>query len=182
VGEGQSWALAGLDGVRQFRNTFAALKWLESLPPRETTETHTLRVAGEGRLPERAHDSDAGFDLYYHGTERLVVCPGECVDVPAAVSVEWPHGWWGFLVGRSSSFRNRGLLVNPAVIDAGFRGELFAIVRNIGDEPCAVEPGERVAQIVPFPTWARGLEVERVELEELSESERGAAGFGSSGL
>lgn len=130
--------------------------------------------------PSQAHSDDAGFDLTFDGHQSIVIAPGECVDVPCGVAIEWPPHTWGLLVGRSSTFRNRGLLVNPAIIDPGFRGHLFAIVRNISHEEHTVTPGERVAQIVPLPALAPKIEMKYSQ--ELSESERGTNGFGSSGL
>jgi len=178
VNGGSSWALAGKAGVEQFEDLVNALHWLQD---QDQAQGPAVKVAGPGEF-SKAHQEDAGYDLHYHGNVPLVIRAGECVDVPAGVAVEWPQGMWGFLVGRSSSFRNRGLLVNPAIIDAGFRGDLFAIVRNIGQEHRVLSPGERVAQIIPMPTNAAGLAVVRCQADELTPSERGTKGFGSSGL
>lgn len=179
VNGGGSWALAGKPGVKQFEDLLSALHWLEQ-QERQGLDPYHVKVAGPGRFT-RAYVGDAGFDLHYQGEHNLVLRPGQCVDVPAKVSVEWPDRMWGFLVGRSSSFRNKGLLVNPAIIDWGFRGELFAIVRNIGQAEEVVCPGDRVAQIIPLPTYAEGMDVLRCSTEDLTPSERGTQGFGSSG-
>lgn len=137
-------------------------------------------VLGEGaRLPERAHDDDAGFDLFYSGSRTITVPAMGTADVPSDVAIEWPPNVWALLIGRSSTFRDRGLLVNPAVIDPGYRGKLFAIVRNIGPNSVKIEPGERIAQLVPLPALAPGIDIEKVE--ELTPTERGANGLGSSG-
>lgn len=137
----------------------------------------TWETMGGGRAPSQGKPGDAGFDLTYSGAEPLVIAPGEMRNVEAGIGVEFPAGYWSLIVGRSSTFQ-RGLFVAPSVIDAGYRGPLFACVLNIGGEPQTVEPGERVAQIVPYELvserfkWAEG---------RLSDSVRGATGFGSTG-
>jgi dUTP pyrophosphatase len=130
--------------------------------------------------PAKAHHDDAGFDLTYDGHQPLVLKPGESKDVPCGVAIEWPPNTWGLLVGRSSTFRNRGLLCNPAIIDPGYRGHLFAIVRNISHEEHTIHPGERVAQIVPLPALAPKMNM--TYSDDFSPTERGEKGFGSSGL
>jgi dUTP pyrophosphatase len=134
--------------------------------------------AGPGLAPARTYLTDAGFDLFaLNGTN---VAAGDYARIPAGVAVEWPPGYWGLLVGRSSSF-DRGILVNTGIIDPGFRGELFAVVRNVSQHPVFIEEGERIAQIVPLPAapveWGHRL----MQVEHLSATSRGENGFGSSG-
>lgn len=130
-----------------------------------------------GVAPRAGKEGDAGFDLHYSGSEPLTIQPGEMVNVEAGIGVEFPPGVWCLILGRSSTFQRR-MFVAPSVIDAGYRGELFACVQNIGEYSQTIEPGERVAQIVPFDLvanryrWIEGT---------LSDSERGATGFGSTG-
>lgn len=180
----RSQALATLPGVRQYgpEQIGDAVSWLrEGQQDRDRDrDRYQVKVAGPGEFTQ-GYWGDAGYDLHYHGDTPICIEPGAVADIPAGVAVEWPCGMWGFLVGRSSSFRNRGLLVNPAIIDHGFRGDLFAIVRNISDELQWVKPGERIAQIIPLPTYSIGLDVLRCDVDELSPSERGTQGFGSTG-
>ncbi len=129
--------------------------------------------------PRAGYPGDAGFDLTNISDEPVVVPPGALVQIPSGVAVEMPPGMWSIILGRSSTFGKVGLLVNPAVIDHGFRGLLYAVCRNITDEPVTVEPGQRVAQLVPLPLTADGLRW--CHVSQLSESDRGTAGFGSSG-
>lgn len=131
-------------------------------------------------MPQRAYPLDAGYDLTYPGPDEITIDPGECEDVCCGVAIQWPDGVWGFLVGRSSTFRQRGIMVNPAITDGGFRGELFAVCRNISNRTVTILPGERVAQIIPLPILAEGFDAP-IEVEELDPSERGVNGFGSSG-
>lgn len=128
-------------------------------------------------LPTRAHPDDAGFDLYASAT--VTVWPASFVDVHCGVAVEMPKGAWGLLQGRSSTLRKRGLLVNPGIIDPGYRGELFAGVWNLGREPVEVNIGERLAQLILLSNLTEGVDVEWAST--LTEHPRGLRGFGSSG-
>lgn len=136
-------------------------------------------LSGErvARLPSRAHASDAGLDLYC--SQDVTVAPGEFADVPTSIAVEIPDSHFGLVVGRSSTIRDRRLMVVQGVIDPGYRGELFAAVWNMGDDCARIERGARLAQLLILPNetqsfvpnWWAGL----------SESMRGSKGFGSSG-
>lgn len=130
-----------------------------------------------GQLPTRGHVGDAGFDLYV--SERTVVLPGEFVDVPCGVSCELPDGHWGLIIGRSSTLRNRGLMVTQGIIDHGYRGELFAGVWNLRGQESVIQAGDRVAQFIVLPLIADQLVP--VQVAELSEHSRGTSGFGSTG-
>jgi dUTP pyrophosphatase len=155
-------------------------RWVEQLTiPR--WETPELKVAGSGPLPERAHDDDAGFDLYCSNEDPIMVEPGSMVMVPCDVWLEWPQGMWALILGRSSTFANRQLYVPPSVIDAGYRGPMFVVCQNIGRNPITIAPHDRLVQAVPFPTFATGIETRRVDHVEMSETTRGEKGFGSSG-
>lgn len=143
-----------------------------------------VKYTGWGHAPRRGYHDDAGFDLTYGVTNGdqlppIALLPGDVANVPAHVSVQWPPGVWAMLVGRSSSF-NRGLLINTAIIDPGFRGPLFAITRNVSNKKVIIESGERIAQLIPMPALAPQMEM--VQVDQLSPSERGVNGFGSTGL
>jgi dUTP pyrophosphatase len=127
--------------------------------------------------PQRAHEGDAGFDLFVSKPVRIAV--GAFVDVPCGISVQFPPGVWGMITGRSSTLRKRGLLVAQGIIDNGYRGPLYAGVQNLGDKVQDVGAGERLAQIIPFPVLADGLSWVRVS--KLAEHARGQNGFGSTG-
>ena len=137
---------------------------------------------GAPSLPSRAHASDAGFDLY---TSREVkVEPGAFVDVQTDIRVAMPPNLWGRIVGRSSTFRKRRLLVLEGVIDAGYRGLIYTGVTNLSDEPVLIAAGERIAQFIPHVNVAARVnlvETHGADFEALPHDGRGAAGFGSSG-
>lgn len=142
------------------------------------TSEAEVRITGDGRLPTRAYPDDAGFDLYVqgeHGVSGGQVMPAL---IPCGVAVELPPGWWGLLVPRSSTF-NLGLIVNPGIIDPGWRGGLFAAVRNLRDSTVLLHDGDRIAQLIPIPAFPAGVPVRRVD--QLSPHERGTNGFGSTG-
>lgn len=136
-----------------------------------------LAVTGEGRLPTRTYEGDAGFDLYVHGDHQLG--PGESMDIPMGIQVELPPFHWALLLGRSSTKRKLGLDVLPAVIDSGYRGDLFAYVTNHTEKGVNLTPGQRIVQLVPIHLAAPSMRPERVS--ELRPSDRGLEGFGSTG-
>lgn len=130
-----------------------------------------------GTEPTRAHDDDAGLDLYVHG--EYTIEPGEMVDLDLGVAIKSPPGTWTLLTGRSSTMRNRGLLVAQGVIDPGYTGPLYATVHNLRREPVVVHDGDRIAQLIVFANWTQS--VVALEVTQLPETARGSKGFGSSG-
>jgi dUTP pyrophosphatase len=129
-------------------------------------------------LPTRAHDGDAGLDLY--SCEEAHVGPGERWSVGTGVAVEIPEGHAGLVLPRSGLARKHGIaLVNsPGLIDAGYRGEIRVLLLNTDPaNTFKVEAGDRIAQLVVAPIAL----AEPVEVESLADSTRGDGGFGSSG-
>ena len=141
----------------------------------------TLRVRRldpAARLPARAHDDDAGYDL--HALEDAELGPGERALVRTGIAIELPPGHAGWVVPRSGLAARHGIaLVNaPGLIDAGYRGEVRVLLLNTDRErPFALRSGERIAQLVVAAVAAPEI----VEVEELRATGRGAAGFGSTG-
>jgi dUTP pyrophosphatase len=136
------------------------------------------KLSPEGRLPTRAHEGDAGLDLY--ASEQAHIGPGERWSVGTGVGVEIPAGHAGLVLPRSGLAREHGIsLVNsPGLIDSGYRGELrVLLLNNDPAETFRVEAGDRIAQLVLVPIAL----VTPVEVESLAESVRGGGGFGSSG-
>ncbi len=129
-------------------------------------------------LPTRAHDGDAGLDLY--ACEPAHVGPGERWSIGTGVAVEIPAGHAGLVLPRSGLAREHGIsLVNsPGLIDSGYRGEVRVLLLNTDPaEIFRVEPGDRIAQLLVVAV----APAEPVEVAELSDSARGEGGFGSSG-
>ena len=143
------------------------------------TELPVARLRDDAILPAQAYDGDAGVDLA--ACEHAQLAPGERAIVGTGLAVAIPAGYAGLVVPRSGLGARHGLtIVNaPGLIDSGYRGELKVILLNTDPhEPFVVEPGMRIAQLVLVEVAS----VHLVEVEELPESERGAAGFGSSGV
>jgi len=141
-------------------------------------ELRVARLKEEARLPSRAHEGDAGLDLY--ACEPAHLGPGERWSVGTGVAVEIPAGHAGLVLPRSGLARDHGIaLVNsPGLIDSGYRGELRVLLLNTDPaETFRVEPGDRIAQLVIAPIATP----EAVEVPDLTESLRGGGGFGSSG-
>ncbi len=129
-------------------------------------------------VPTYGTEYSAGADLYNLDTP-VTIAPHTTTLVHTGISVEIPEGYCGLIFARSGLATKRGLA--PAnkvgVIDADYRGEIMVALYNHSDKEATVEAGERVAQlaIVPF------LKVEFEEADELSDTARGAGGFGSTG-
>ena len=130
-------------------------------------------------MPTRAYAGDAGFDLA--ACDRVELGPGERALVPTGLAVAIPEGYAGFVQPRSGLAARHGVTIvnTPGLVDSGYRGELKVTLLNTDRrDTFVVEPGMRIAQLVVLPV----PEVAPREVEELPGSERGAGGFGSSGL
>lgn len=128
-------------------------------------------------MPTRTFSDDAGLDLIV--SETTTVYPGRFEDIPCGIAVELPGHTWGLVTGRSSALRKRGLLIHSGVIDAGYRGPLFAGAWNMRDKKVTIEAGERIAQLIVMNNATRRTVPFMVD--QLSPSARGVAGFGSTG-
>ncbi len=141
-------------------------------------ELPITRLNENAILPTRAHEGDAGLDLY--ACEPAHIGPGERWSVGTGVAVEIPDGHAGLVLPRSGLAKKNGItLVNgPGLIDSGYRGEIRVLLLNTDPaELFRVAPGDRIAQLVITPIALPGP----VERETLTESARGEGGFGSSG-
>ncbi len=141
-------------------------------------ELRVARLKEGARLPRRAHEGDAGLDLY--ACEGAHIGPGERWSIGTGIAIEVPEGHAGLVLPRSGLAREHGIaLVNaPGLVDAGYRGEVRVLLLNTDPaETFRVEAGDRIAQLVIAPIAL----AEPVEAEMLSESARGDGGFGSSG-
>jgi dUTP pyrophosphatase len=142
-------------------------------------ELRVMRLRDDAVLPSRAHSGDAGLDL--SACEEVTIEVGERAAVGTGIAVEIPEGHAGLVVPRSGLALRHGLtLVNtPGVIDAGYRGEVRLLLLNTDNtSPFTVEPGMRIGQLLVVPV----ADVEVVETREVTTTDRGAGGFGSSGL
>ena len=130
-------------------------------------------------IPTYGTEYSAGADLYLLGDEQVSIAPHETKLLKTGISIEIPEGYCGLIFARSGLASKRGLA--PAnkvgVIDADYRGEIMVALHNHSGIEAVVEGGERIAQlaIVPF------LKAEFEVADELSDTLRGAGGFGSTG-
>lgn len=125
-------------------------------------------------LPTRAHADDAGLDLY--AFENGVIPPGGGLLARTGIALALPAGTVGLVADRSSMAK-RGVKTSGGVIDAGYRGEIHIILRNVTTEEVRFERGERIAQLLILPCLTPAV----VEAMDLDETHRGTKGFGSSG-
>ena len=131
------------------------------------------RLTDTARLPERNNATDAGFDIFSDTDYDLRDFKEMVKTVATGIAVEIPTGYYGRLVARSGNTIKTGLRVYEGTIDSGYRGEVMVMCS--GDH--TVRAGDKIAQLIiqPLPR------IELQEAEELSESDRGVKGFGSSG-
>jgi dUTP pyrophosphatase len=134
-----------------------------------------MRLHEEARLPTRGSLHSAGLDLY--AVEGTIIPARTRASVRTGLAVSIPHGFYGRVAPRSGLAVKHGLDVLAGVIDSDYRGEIICALINHGDEAIRIDAGMRVAQLIieaillPEPVWS----------EDLSETERGQGGFGSTG-
>lgn len=145
----------------------------------------TVRVARAGKipaatLPEYRTAGAAGLDLCAALPEPLLLGPGERRLIPTGLALAIPEGYEGQVRPRSGLALRHGIgMVNsPGTIDSDYRGELGVILINHGQEPFRIEPGDRIAQLVICPVVRARL----LEVAALDDTQRGAGGYGSTGV
>ena len=125
------------------------------------------------RMPERAHKEDAGLDLY--SREEQIILPGKSAVFDTGVHVELPEGTFGKLESKSGLNVKYSVVSCGGVIDCGYTGSIAVKLYNLGDKPYMVRKGQKIVQMIIQPYYAPEMEV----VEELSDSDRGSNGFGS---
>ncbi|WP_297844127.1 dUTP diphosphatase [uncultured Roseibium sp.] len=146
------------------------------------TVTLELKRLEHGRdLPLPAYQSilAAGLDLLAAVDGTITLAPGARALVPTGLAMALPAGFEAQVRPRSGLAAKHGVTVlnTPGTIDADYRGEVKVILINLGDDPFEISRGDRIAQMVIAPV----LQANIVEVEVLSETERGSGGFGSTG-
>jgi dUTP pyrophosphatase len=145
------------------------------------TEKLRLRRTGAVQVPLPAYQTpgSAGLDLCAALPEAVQIAPGERRLIPTGLIFEIPEGHEGQVRPRSGLALKHGISIvnSPGTIDSDFRGEVGIVLINHGSTPYVVEPLSRIAQIV----IARVEQVEIIEAESLTETSRGAGGYGSTG-
>ena len=130
-------------------------------------------------LPQYETKQAAGLDLRANIEEPILLKPMERKIVPTGIFMALPDGYEAQVRPRSGLAAKKGITVlnAPGTIDADYRGEVGVILINLSSEDFQIEDGERIAQLVVAPY----VQVEWKEVENLSESDRGTGGFGSTG-
>lgn len=130
-------------------------------------------------IPQKMSDYASGFDVYAGVDESLVIHPGDRVLIPTGFALEMPQGIEAQARPRSGLAIKHGitLLNTPGTIDADYRGEVKIILIHLGNEDFEIKRGDRIAQIV----FMEVPKVELQEVEEITETVRGAGGFGHTG-
>lgn len=137
--------------------------------------TIKLKLCDNGKTPTKAHESDACFDCY--SAETIELAPKERQLVKLGFCVGLPEGWEAQIRPRSGMSK-KGIDVKLGTIDCGYTGEVRAIVGNDTNEPFLINFGDRICQLSVQKVYPVTFDM----VESLEESERGAGGFGSTGV
>ena len=138
-----------------------------------TMHDRCLKTAKNNKYDEKA------FQMYMEKADRYYKEAMDCLPramIPTGIKLEMPDNIWCTVEARSSA-GGRYLITPDSIIDSGYRGEFFAVVFNIGYEPQTINVGDRICQLV----FHEKTLIKPIEVDELSKSERGETGFGSSG-
>lgn len=137
------------------------------------------RLTDTAKIPTRQHVGDAGYDLYADIQEPVTIESHTTEFIKTGIAIEVPDGYFGAVFARSGLASNEGL--RPAncvgVCDSGYRGEYKVALHNDSVSTKTVQPGDKIAQLVVMPY----LNMEFNEVDELSDTDRGDGGFGSTG-
>ena len=135
-------------------------------------------LSDTAKLPTKAHDNDACFDLYADIQEITTICPGEIKKISTGFSTEIPHDYFGAIFARSG-LGSKGISPSNCVgiVDESYREEWIVALVNNSNSSYTINPGDRIAQftLLPYP------EIKLTEVTELSNTDRGNTGFGCSG-
>ena len=138
------------------------------------------KVRENAKLPSYGSAEAAGADLYACQDDAVTVKPGETIWIPTGIALEVPKGCAGLIYARSSLGTKRGLA--PAnkvgVVDSDYRGEIQVVLYNHSTIAQTIDHGERIAQFLITPV----LTPEYIESDALSDTDRGAGGYGSTGV
>lgn len=127
-------------------------------------------------IPAYASIGASGLDL--SAIDLIIINPGERTLLRTGISIELPQGYGALVMGRSGNTIKRGLFVALGLIDSDYRGEIGVMAFNATDKKMIIQQGDRIGQLVIIPTPQILLK----ETSELSDTERGNGGFGSTGI
>lgn len=168
-----------MKNVNRFEPLIASYDFMGNLIKRkETINVGFKKLRNDVNLPKYARQGDAGFD--FEAAETITIPPHKTIIVNTGLAVQLPNGYELQVRCRSGIAAKTPLIVKnaPGTVDSGYRGEIGIILHNLSDEEYLVNKGDRIAQgvICELPT------INIIEINNLSESERGVGGFGSTGV
>lgn len=134
-----------------------------------------IKLLNGGKLPELKTKGAAAYDVY--ANEAVIIKPGETKIIKLGFAIEVPIAYYAEIRGRSG-LSSKGLLGMTGTIDSDYRGEVCAIISNLSKEPALFDQGDRVAQMQIKPV----IDTNLILVDDLSDTERGAGGFGSTGI
>lgn len=144
-------------------------------------QTVSVKVINQSTndLPSYQTEHSAGMDIRANLTEAITLSPGQRKLIPTGLFIELPEGYEAQIRPRSGLALKHGITVlnSPGTIDADYRGEIMVLLINLSDADFVVEHGERIAQMIVSPYQ----QVRWEATDNLSETERGAGGYGSTG-
>jgi dUTP pyrophosphatase len=142
----------------------------------------TVKIINQSKhsLPQYETEASAGVDIRANISETITLNPLQRTIVKTGLFIELPVGYEAQVRPRSGLAAKYGITVlnSPGTIDADYRGEIGVILINLSNEPFVIEDGERIAQLV----FAKHEQAQWIKVESLSETDRGAGGFGSTGV
>lgn len=133
------------------------------------------KIHSGAKLPNYAHEGDAGMDIY--SNESVKIRNGSISKVKTGVSIEIPDGYVG-LVWDKSGIALSGVHTLAGVVDSGYRGEVAIVLTNLSGDLYSVEKGQKIAQILVQKIESVNIE----EVDKLDDTARGSGGFGSTGV
>jgi dUTP pyrophosphatase len=132
------------------------------------------KITPTAKIPNKAHATDLGYDLFADMTVHIA--PGKTANIRTGIAIGFPEGYGGLVKDRSS-MAMKNIVTSGGVIDEAYIGEITVFLSNHGDEEVFIYNGDKIAQIVLIPTTNFSI----TEVDNLSQTERGSKGFGSSG-
>ena len=134
------------------------------------------KLVPEAIIPHYAHPGDVGMDLF--SAEDVVIAPGKRATISTGIAMEYPEGYCTLFWDKSGLASKNGITVLAGAIEYTYRGDYKVVLLNTSDKEYIVKKGDKIAQVLVMPIMTAETEL----VEELSESVRGADGFGSTGL
>lgn len=141
---------------------------------KKRSTTMKIKLDENAKMPTRAHETDAGLDIYARETKTILV--GDSAIFDTGVHIEIPAGYVGFLKSKSGLNVNCGI-TSEGVIDCGYTGSVVVKLYNNGDDDYTVNAGDKISQLVLLPILIPELEL----VDTLEDTDRGNGGFGSTG-